>query len=146
MSGNGTYDPSSVDAWNAYATRTIQLTNKLAVVVKMTDILSVIAADANNPLLGIISSMASGGQDATMLNDVERITAMTKELNKLLTDLIVSPPIREAGADNGISINQIPFEMKMVIFTELVGGDAQYERAERFLPGSGGDVAAGETG
>lgn len=128
-------DNTSLDAWNQHAAMTIILTDELAVKVRTYDVLSLLASGKKNPLMGIANKL-TGVKDAeaagnALMDDPESVAQLTETLNKMLIEVVVSPPLKEQGHEEGISVNQFTLEWKMMVFNALIGGHA-VNRAETF--------------
>lgn len=142
------YDKSSLEAWREHNTREIMLSEHLSVKVRHYDVLSLIAGEdgQQNPLMAIMARVTGQGGDASdaqaALSNPQTLTALAKTLDEVMVKVVVSPPIKEAGAEDGISVKEIPFEFKMRVFEALIGSEG-LPQASAFPNGQASGVVAG---
>jgi hypothetical protein len=149
MSGKE-FDPFSVLAWQTYSTREIKLDEQLSVKVRSYDILTLLAGEngKGNPLMSVIVQAMGSGADQqsigkSLMQKPEMISSISKMLNETMVAVVVEPPLIESGSENGISVNEIPFDFKLKIFFELVGGQERLNMAAGFHEIEGSGVVAG---
>lgn len=150
MSNNGTGEAWSLAAWEQHATQIIQLTDNLAVKAATIDVLSLFKEDKEkiNPLLTALQQvMAESGKNASaqqigsaFLSDSEKLFTLSDMLDKVVIHAVISPPIKEAGNPDGLSIKRIPLAAKFKIFWELAGGEAQIGQLAKFHEESTGSM------
>jgi hypothetical protein len=144
---DGGYDPTSVAAWREQTLTTIQLTDKLAVQVRMADVLMLLG-DVN-PLLQALQKMQGAeGDGMKVLQEPDALNKLTASLNDLLVKVMVSPPLVEQGHDpeEAISLAHIPLDYKIEIFSALIGGGDLLEKMQSFRDGPVSGVVAGRKG
>jgi hypothetical protein len=143
------YDPTSLAAWEENATQIIQLDEKLAVKVKTYDVLDLLIGDgqAPNPLMGALQKSmqgdGGGGIGQTLMSDPAALAALQNMLNQLMCEVMISPPLKEQGNEQGISLKQIKLEYKFQIFMELMGGEEGVSRLSRFREEPGASMVVG---
>jgi len=125
----------SLDAWNEYGVEEVELTPQLSVKVQTYDVLAVIGTE-NNPLMRIVQNVGSVKNDAeagvAMFKDPEAVEQLRKTLNDLMVKVVVSPPLKEAGHEQGLPVDRLTLQHKMAIFLHLLGGEEAVGRAEAF--------------
>lgn len=95
----------------------------LAIQYQSVDVLEVIASDAGNPLLGALQASMNGqGSNPLAVSKPEDMAAIAGMLNKLLVKAIVEPKLIEQGHEEGVSVANIPFSVKLELFSRLIGG------------------------
>ena len=135
------YAPTSVEAWTAYNSEIIQVSDRLAIEVAGYDVMALLTG-GGNPILAILQDMverdAEGKpqldtiNEAALLDRPEKLAALSEALNKLLIDIVINPPLKEQGHANGYSLVRIPFNYKMKVFEHVSGGEQALTAAERF--------------
>lgn len=142
QNGNG-HAPTSVDAWNQYNSEIIPVSDRLSIEVAGYDVMALLTG-GRNPILAIIQDMverdAEGKpqldkiNEGALLDKPEKLAELSKALDQLLIDIVISPPLKEQGFEDGYSLVRIPFNYKMRVFEHISGGEQALTAAERFHP------------
>jgi hypothetical protein len=139
--GNGNYPATSIDAWNEFNSEVIQVSERLAIEVAGYDVMALLTG-GRNPILAIIQDMVERDEqgkpqlgkmdESALIDQPEKLEALSKALDQLLVDIVINPPLKEQGHENGYSLVRIPFNYKMKVFEHISGGDQALTAAERF--------------
>lgn len=160
MNGNGAYAPTSLEAWNEHTTEIIQLTEHLAVEIQSVDFLALLTAgDGTNPLLALMQEMVDRDEKgitqdedgmklemAQIMKDPDKLRRLVEGLDRMLTQIVINPPLLEQGHENGVPLIRLKSEWKFKIFDQISGGSAQLEAAQRFLEKEGGSLVVAQPG
>lgn len=130
-------DPTSLAAWRERRVRVVELSDGLAVRIKVIDVLALLdgQGDAPNPLLGIAVGHTQGSEQEmgeALFNDPARVRALRTTLNEMLKRVVIEPPLVENGTAEGISVDDFSMEDKLAVFTALMGGAERLDAATRF--------------
>jgi len=130
-------DPTSIEAWRARRTITVDL-DGVAVKIKKWDLLALLSGDGDvpNPLLSAVSGHMGASDDEVgraLMSDPEKINSLRESLNAILLKVVVAPPLVEQGHEDGVSVDEFTLEEKMIVFEALAGG-AALRAARRFPP------------
>ncbi len=143
------YDPTSLAAWQENALMTVMVDENLGFKVNHIDILMWLSEDKGNPLMAAMrSSMQSGNNPlADLGEDEETLHNLTDVINKLLIEVVVSPPLTEQGNPpaESRSLKAILLDDKIKVFQTLIGGNS-YEKMNKFRNGSPSNVVAAPEG
>lgn len=147
---NGQHAPSSLEAWEQFGIREIQLTEQLSVRVRPMDVIAWLSRDEDNPLLATIVQSTQDGTKAAeaganLMSDGERMAQLSAKLDALMVEVMVSPPLLEQGSENGIPVARITFGQKMAIFFALID-EEQLGKLENFRSGQSRIVQSGPKG
>jgi hypothetical protein len=154
---NGQFDPTSIQAWRDKRTRLVDLPGGLAVKMRVFDPLILLSEGEKgipNPLLAVVSGNTKPqGADPeaagrAFMQDPQNLARLRAMLNDMLIRFVIAPPLVEQGHKDGISVDEITLDEKMIIFNEMAGGEERLNAATRFLeePSASLVVApAGET-
>lgn len=118
-------------------TKVITLDDGLEVEVRMLDVLAMLTAGVNNPLMATVSKLMGGDQQVLATaakEDPEMLGNLAGMLRTVCLKAIIDPPLSENGhsPEESISVDEIGLEHKMTIFGELLGG-AKLAEAKGFL-------------
>ncbi len=140
QNGNG-HAATSLEAWNEFNSEIIQVSDRLAIEVAGYDVMALLTG-GRNPILAIIQDMverdAEGKpqldkiNEAAMLDRPEKLAELSQALDQLLIDIVINPPLKEQGHDNGYSLKKIPFNYKMKVFEHISGGEQALTATQRF--------------
>jgi hypothetical protein len=156
MSNGQSYDPTSIQAWRDKRTRLVDLPGGLAVKMRVFDPLILLSEGEKgipNPLLAVVSGNTKAAADPEaagreIMQDPQNLARLRAMLNDMLIRFVIAPPLVEQGHKDGISVDEITLDEKMIIFNEMAGGEERLNAATRFLeePSASLVVApAGET-
>ncbi len=143
------YDPTSLASWQDSATMTVMISDKLGLKVKHIDILMWLSEEKGNPLMAAMRSSMQSGKNplADIGEDEETVNNLSEVINKLLIEVVVSPPLTEQGNPpaESRSLKNIRLNDKIKVFEALIGGE-RYEQMDRFRNGSPSNVVAAPEG
>lgn len=138
---NGNFAATSVEAWDAYNSEIIQLSDRLAIEIAGYDVLALLLG-GTNPVLAIIQGMVERDEkgqpqldklnEAALMKDPDKLKELSKALDQLLIDIVISPRLKQQGFEDGYSLARIPFNYKMRVFEHISGGEQALTAAERF--------------
>lgn len=141
---------ATLEAWREFSIREIQLTEQLSVKVKPMDVIAWLSRGEENPLLATVVQSTQQGTDgveagANLMSDQERMGKLSKSLDDLMIEVMVSPPLIEQGHEHGIPVSKITFGQKMVIFKGLVD-EEQLDQLSKFRGGQSSAVVSRSKG
>ena len=146
-----------LEAWKARETKEFTSKDGLTVIVKTVDPIEFLAGSGgtSNPLLGTLMEMAqSKGKNSE--KKLEKLITEKPEMLKSLVEMmkeftlaaVIDPPLTENGnpPEESVSVSIIPFEMKMDIFSYVMGGSEALSDAQNFPEEEGSGVVASSNG
>lgn len=120
----------------------------MSVKYRLFDVLALIAGDNGtpNPLLNIIQGHTdprqANAEKAAQKLSGEDLIALQKTLNDMMIKVVIEPPLVQQGHADGIDVDEFTIEEKMLIFTDLAGGEQQLDAALNFRPLPPGGLVA----
>lgn len=139
------YDPTSLAAWQENASMLVMVSDKLGFRVNHIDILMWLSEDKGNPLMAAMrSSMQTGGNPLEAIGeDKETLDQLGELINKLMIELVTSPPLTEQNhpPESSRSLRSIKLDDKIKVFEALIGGD-RYTQMDNFRGEQGSNVVA----
>lgn len=154
MSDNNGKSNFDVQAWRESRLHTYTLEFGGEIQYRIVDVLALLDDEGNtpNPLLAIVAENTDPTPDNKKKKTPEaKITPETlqvlrKELDRVMCEVVVYPPLLEQGHKDGVSLSEFSQEEKQDFFTQLMGGERQLDTAEKFREKPPGGLVTAQDG